>query len=57
MCRKIINQLQIEYEILKEDLIPSIPIRFNEGQSNLIIMDSFWKKKNERNVTLIKNKL
>ncbi len=53
MCRKIINQLQIEYEILKEDLIPSIPIRFNEGQSNLIIMDSFWKKKNERNVTLI----
>jgi len=57
MHGEIINQLQTEYEILKEDLIPSIPVRSNEGQSNLTTMGSFWKKKNERNVTLIKNEL
>ncbi len=49
--------MQTEYEILKEDLIPSIPVRSNEGQSNLTTMGSFWKKKNERNVTPIKNEL
>ncbi len=57
MREEIINQLQTEYEILKEDLIPSIPVRSNECQSNLTTMDSFWKKKNERNVILIKNEL
>ncbi len=57
MHGEIINQLQTEYEILKEDLISSIPIRSNEGQSNLTTMGSFWKKKNERNVILIKNEL
>ncbi len=57
MHGEIINQLQTEYEILKEDLIPSIPVRSNESQSNLIIIGSFWKKKNERNVTPIKNEL
>jgi len=57
MHGEIINQLQTEYEILKEDLIPNIPVRSNESQSNLTTMGSFWKKKNERNVTLIKNEL
>ena len=57
MRGEIINQLQTEYEILKEDLIPNIPIRSNKDQSNLITIDSFWKKKNERNVISIKNEL
>src|ERR1044072_9203875 len=29
--REIIDQLQAEYEILKEDLIPNIPVKSNEG--------------------------
>ncbi len=41
MREEIINQLQTEYEILKEDLISNIPVRFNEGQSNLTIMGNF----------------
>jgi len=41
MREKIINQLQTEYEILKEDLIPNIPVRSNESQSNLTTMGSF----------------
>ena len=53
----VINQLQEEYDLLKENLIPSIPARSNENQSNLTTMGSFWKKKNERNVTPIKNEV
>jgi hypothetical protein len=53
----IINQLQEEYELLKEKLIPSAPVRSNEDQINLTTMGSFWKKKNERNVTPIKNEV
>jgi hypothetical protein len=57
MRDKVINQLQTEYEDLKENLIPSSPLRSNENQSNLTAMGSFWKKKNERNVTPIKNEV
>lgn len=57
MRKEIINQLQTEYEVLKNDLIPSVPVRSNEDQSNLTTMGSFWKKKNERNVTPIKNEV
>ncbi|GBB86714.1 hypothetical protein RclHR1_01310010 [Rhizophagus clarus] len=57
MREKIINQLQTEYKVLKNDLIPSIPVRSNENQSNLTTMGSFWKKKNKRNVTPIKNEV
>ncbi|GBB89702.1 hypothetical protein RclHR1_01650009 [Rhizophagus clarus] len=55
--KKIINQLQTEYEVLKNNWIPSIPVRSNKNQSNLTTMSSFWKKKNERNVTPIKNEV
>ena len=41
----VINQLQEEYDLLKENLIPSIPAKSNENQSNLTTMGSFWKKK------------
>ncbi|CAB4480082.1 unnamed protein product [Rhizophagus irregularis] len=51
---EIINQLEIEYEVLKNDSIPSIPVKSN---LTLTTMGSFWKKKNERNVTPIKNKV
>ncbi|CAI2200492.1 6348_t:CDS:1, partial [Funneliformis geosporum] len=38
MRKEIINQLQTEYEVLKEDLNTSISVRFNEDQSNLTTM-------------------
>lgn len=53
----IIDELQTEYETLKENLIPNVHTRSNEDQSNLTAMGSFWKKKNERNVTPIKNEI
>ncbi|GBC18221.2 zinc finger BED domain-containing protein 1-like [Rhizophagus irregularis DAOM 181602=DAOM 197198] len=52
--KEIINQLETEYEVLKNDSIPSIPVKSN---LTLTTMGSFWKKKNERNVTPIKNKV
>ena len=56
MREEIINQLQTEYEVLKNDLT-GVSVRSNEDQSSLTTMGSFWKKKNERNVTPIKNEI
>ena len=52
----IINQLQLEYNNLKENLMPNIPIR-NENDNNTTTMGTFWKKKNEKNITPIKNEI
>ena len=38
-------------------MIPNVPGRSNENDQNLTVMGSFWKKKNERNVTPIKNEI
>ena len=54
MREEIINQIQAEYEFFKEDLIP---VRSNKNQSNLTTIGSFQKKKNEKNVTPIKNEI
>ena len=57
MRDSVINQLQEEYQSLKDKLIPNVPGRSNENDQNLTVMGSFWKKKNERNVTPIKNEI
>jgi hypothetical protein len=51
----VINQLQREYQILKDDIIPNVSGRSNENQST--VMGNFWKKKNEKNITPIKNEI
>jgi len=57
MHEEIINQVQTEYEVLKNHFIPNVPVESNENQSNLTTMGNFWKKKNGRNVTPIKNEV
>jgi hypothetical protein len=53
----IINQLQSEYQILKNDGNPSISRRSSGDQSNLSVMGIIWRKKNEKNVTPIRNEI
>jgi len=51
-CDQIINQLKEEYEILKQDNTDELP---DKDADELTTMGSFWKKKNAKTITPIKD--
>ena len=51
ICDQVINQLKEEYEILKQDNTAG----FDNNSDELTTMGNFWKKKNTKTITPIKN--
>jgi hypothetical protein len=56
ICNNIIKKLQEEYKTLKQNL-SSVFITSDENKSNPTAMENFWKKKNSRMITPVKDEL